>query len=184
MTAEANDVQGTGWPLAAGEGWRYKKPWQWKGWAMGIAGHACAACHERYVSALSFWGECEVCGAPVCFRCWTQGRRTCLYHGDNAGRQAVPIAEGKTTRKKKRSSRRFFARLLSRGSDEAGIRRCMDAIRSIPLLNYPLSARMVAEKQRVPLPLVVEAFQRTAAGDLWLAMHDDPYREDCFLELS
>jgi len=40
----------------------------------------CASCKAFFTSAQSFAGACTVCGAPICFRCWTRGTRTCAQH--------------------------------------------------------------------------------------------------------
>jgi len=43
---------------------------------------ACGVCGKAILSDLSAGGRCDVCGAPVCRRCWSAaGRRRCARHG-------------------------------------------------------------------------------------------------------
>lgn len=50
-----------------------------------VEGGTCAACGTFYRSRGALQQACAVCGAPVCFDCWTrQGVRTCREHGEKA----------------------------------------------------------------------------------------------------
>ncbi len=73
-----------------------------KGSASGSAGRnagarvtRCAACSKSIASRLGVAGECEVCGAPICARCWSaRGVRRCREHQDaaEAGEPAGPAS--------------------------------------------------------------------------------------------
>ena len=48
-----------------------------------VEGGTCAACGTFYRSKGSLQQSCTVCGAPVCFDCWTrQGLRVCKEHAE------------------------------------------------------------------------------------------------------
>lgn len=54
-----------------------------------VEGGTCAACGTFYRSKGSLQQACEVCGAPVCFDCWTRlGVRTCKEHRANGAADA------------------------------------------------------------------------------------------------
>ena len=67
------------------------------------AGFTCASCHERFASAQSVKGECRVCGAVICYRCWAVGKRTCADHSivecartaNNEAIDAGPVETGR-----------------------------------------------------------------------------------------
>lgn len=45
----------------------------------------CPACGKSYASHTSGKGECETCGKPICFDCWTRKEiRSCTDHGKKA----------------------------------------------------------------------------------------------------
>lgn len=45
------------------------------------SGATCSACGREYQSRLSVSHECERCGAPICFDCWTRRQvRHCREH--------------------------------------------------------------------------------------------------------
>jgi len=50
----------------------------------------CAACHACILSASLFEGVCCVCGARICYKCWSTGRRACAVHGPDATPAAQP----------------------------------------------------------------------------------------------
>ena len=47
----------------------------------GVTQTVCAGCYETTTSVLSLAGQCSVCGAPLCYKCWGTGQRTCVEHG-------------------------------------------------------------------------------------------------------
>jgi hypothetical protein len=87
---DATEPPSAGWARGCGE-----RP-SWKGNSIRI-GITCASCHERFESAQSIQGECSVCGAPVCFKCWALNQRTCSSHRAPSPQSAVlPEASSST----------------------------------------------------------------------------------------
>ena len=64
----------------------------------------CSACQTALASAHSVKGGCSVCGAPICYKCWALGERTCATHAAPVQKES---AEGPASQ---RVPRTFFTK--------------------------------------------------------------------------
>lgn len=77
----------------------------------------------------------------------------------------------------------FVKALFDMKDPEKKVDRCVEAVFKQPGANFPLSARSIADQEKLPLHMVAEAFRRLTGREKGLIVCDDSVRNDWLLDI-